>query len=464
MTTTSPARPVNPTGAVDPDGAVEQIIEAVWRGDPAVIVPSPPGAGKSSTIERVAYAIAHLADRRVAVACNTNTQVVDLVSRTAAAYPDMRIVWLARNGTNESALPYDFVNVDIVHNYKSIPEDARLIFSTTTKWQYTSPPEGEWFADLLVVDEAWQCSDVMFAQIAGLAPRYLLVGDPGQIAPVVTVDVTRWRHRPDGPHQPAPVVLLEREKYRAKRENWAPGVSAITQIALPATRRFGPDTTSFVQPAFYPDLPFKSIRPQRYLAFKGDAVERTGPEKLLAGLGEDREIVVGVLPGGAGQHHLSELANTAAGVVAAALRTMVVVDEHGQRPLTPQDVGVVCAHVANVTSVQAALGPDFQDVWVDTAERWQGAERELIVVWDPMAGKVDLSDFTKDAGRMCVMLSRHRSGCVLLTQDSTEDLLKFAAAGTDRILSSDIEDPAHRAWRAQTTLRDALIERMIDIA
>ncbi len=64
---------------------------------------------------------------------------------------------------------------------------------------------------------------------------------------------------------------------------------------------------------------------------------------------------------------------------------------------------------------------------------------------------------------MCVMLSRHRSGCVLLTQDSTKDLLAFASAGTDRILSADIEDPAYRAWKAQTTLRDALADREIHL-
>jgi hypothetical protein len=447
-----------------PDEAVEEIIAAVWRGEPAVIVPSPPGAGKSATIERVVYAVAQLAGRRVAVACNTNTQVQDLVTRTAAAYPDLQVVWLARRGTDDSVLTQPLANVEIVDSDKKIPDDAQLIFSTTSKWQYTTPPDDGPFADLLIVDEAWQCPDVMFAQIAGLAPRYLLVGDPGQIAPVVTVDVTRWRHRADGPHRPAPVVLQEREKYRAQRERWVEGESAITRIALPATRRFGPDTTRFVQPAFYPDLPFQSIRPPRRVEFKGGDADLTGPERLLAALGENREIVVGVLPGGAGQHHLSELANTAAGVVAAALHSMVVVDDKGDsHPLTPKDVGVVCAHVANVTSVQAALGPDYRDVWVDTAERWQGAERELIVVWDPMAGKVDLSDFTKDAGRMCVMLSRHRAGCVLLTQDSTKDLLAFASAGTDRILSADIEDPAYRAWKAQTTLRDALADREIHL-
>lgn len=451
---------------LNPDEAVESIIGAVWRGTPAVIVPSPPGAGKSGTIERTVYAIAKLAQRRTVVACNTNKQVTDLVTRTAKSYPDLEMCWLARKGVDADELQMAFPNVTVVEKNKDIPEDIKLIFSTTSKLQYVPPPpygQYEPFADLLVIDEAWQCPNVMFAQISWMAPRYLLVGDPGQIAPVTTVDVTRWRHRLDGPHRPAPVVILANAE-----KNKGVSKDTVLQIALPATRRFGQDTTAFVQPAFYPNLPFKSIRSPRWITYTKKTEPGT-PESLLSFLGEGKEIVVGRLPGGASQQDLHTLAETAASLVKAAIQNGFVEfeNENGEKvkkALTQKDVGVVCAHVAHVTSVQAALGGDYSQVVVDTAERWQGAECELVFVWDPMAGKIDLTDFSKDAGRMCVMLSRHRAGCVLLTQENVDELLAFTAAGKDRVLSSEIEDPSHVAWRSQTTLREALKGRTLSVS
>jgi hypothetical protein len=443
-----------------PDQAVQDIIEAVWAGDPAVVVPSPPGSGKSSTVERVVYAIGKLAHRKVAVACNTNAQVVDLVTRTAKAYPDLSIGWIARQGVDNTIFSDSLPNVNVVNNQKKLDEETMVVFSTTAKWQYVNTEENTFFADLLIVDEAWQCPDVMFAQISCLAPRYLLVGDPGQIAPVTTVDVTRWRHKSDGPQRPAPMALLERQRKRVYKGEDFP----VTEIALPATRRFGQDTTNFIQPAFYPDLPFVSIRQPRHLTYK--KTDTTSPlDQLLVSFGPDKEIVVGELPFKTGTANASEIAEIAAELVTRAIEHVVVVDDKGnEKPLEAKDVGVVCAHIADVTNVQGYLSSKHPEVWVDTAERWQGAERELMIVWDPMAGKTDLTDFSRDSGRMCVMMSRHRSGCVLLTRDGVTNLLRFAASGTDRILSDKIEDPSYLSWKAQTSLRSAFADRVIQLA
>jgi len=50
-----------------------------------------------------------------------------------------------------------------------------------------------------------------FADLGGLAPlsaQVVLVGDPGQIAPVVTGDSRRWRDIPAGPQRAAPEALV----------------------------------------------------------------------------------------------------------------------------------------------------------------------------------------------------------------------------------------------------------------
>ncbi len=40
--------------------------------------------------------------------------------------------------------------------------------------------------------------------IASLARRQVLVGDPGQLPPVVSVELERWSHDPSGPHIACP--------------------------------------------------------------------------------------------------------------------------------------------------------------------------------------------------------------------------------------------------------------------
>src|SRR5262245_7312386 len=100
------------------------------------------------------------------------------------------------------------------------------------------------------IDEAWQMT---YGDLGGLGPlstQVVLVGDPGQIAPVVTGDPRRWRDWSAGPQRPAPEALL------------AAYPDSVTRLRLPHTWRLGPTTTALIQPAFYPDLPFDSRRPR----------------------------------------------------------------------------------------------------------------------------------------------------------------------------------------------------------
>ena len=71
-----------------------------------------------------------------------------------------------------------------------------------------------------------------YADLGGLNPlsaQVVLVGDPGQIAPVVTGDARRWQSWAAGPQRPAPEALL------------AAYPDAVTQLRLPHTWRLGPD-------------------------------------------------------------------------------------------------------------------------------------------------------------------------------------------------------------------------------
>ena len=118
-------------------------------------------------------------------------------------------------------------------------------------------------------------------------------------------------------------------------------------------------------------------------------------------------------------------------------------------------LGVVCAHVAQVNAVRERLPASLADVFVETADRFQGLERPVLVAWHPLSGRADASPFHLEAGRLCVMLSRHRVACFLVARAGIEDvLLRYAPSG-DRVLGL-AGDPEFEGWRAHLTVLEGL--------
>lgn len=398
------------TVAVDP---VDEALRLVWQGTPAVVVASPPGAGKTWLSETVASTMVAGLDEKVAVAAQTNAQAQDLARRFATNFPTLPVQLLVRSGAGPQmrAVMGDVPNVQVVETPKELSDEPGVTVSTSAKWAWVNPET--WSADLLIVDEAWQITNAAFALITAIADRYLLVGDPGQIAPVTTGETVRWYDQHNAPHMPAPQALL------AMHPN-------VPLLRLPVTRRFGQATTDIVQPAFYPDMPFSSARPDRTLSVTGDGIGHLN--------GVDAEVALIELEGDGYGIADPEVADRIAQIVSEVIETgTVTVDGHTRR-LTGQDVGVVCAHVVQTTAVASRISTDHPHVMIDTAERWQGLEREVMVVWHPLSGRDSITEFGRDAGRLCVMLSRHKTGCVLVTRSSVYDLLATAAAADERFI------------------------------
>ncbi len=118
-----------------------------------------------------------------------------------------------------------------------------------------------------------------YADLGGLGPlsaQVVLVGDPGQIAPVVTGDSRRWRDVPAGPQRAAPEALV------------AAYPEAVTRLQLSSSWRLGPQTTALIQPAFYADLPFTSARPPRHIQLDGAVLPELSVQSVtpLAGPGD----------------------------------------------------------------------------------------------------------------------------------------------------------------------------------
>jgi hypothetical protein len=67
---------------------------------------------------------------------------------------------------------------------------------------------------------------------------------------------------------------------------------------------------------------------------------------------------------------------------------------------------------------------DLGEVIVDTANRLQGREFDIVVVWHPLAGRRDASAFHLDAGRAAVLTTRHRHACVVVGRAGAAQVLE----------------------------------------
>ena len=399
------------------DDALREILSATDEGAPLVIVASPPGAGKTFSIEVLAAQQAGLRGEAIAVATTTRAQALALVERLANWSGFTTVLFVPKS---QKVTPPP--GVVVARSAKDIPEENAVVVSTAAKWAHTS---GITFSTL-IVDEAWQLQYATFAAMTSLSRQFVLVGDPGQIAPVVRVDVSRWQDDPSGPQVPAPVALTAME------------IAGTVRVALPATRRLPADTASIVSSTFYADMPFGSL---------------AGPRRLRGGWADELD----------GSLHIAEIgepfvgkddpllsakaAHMAQGILAAG----EIETADGVRRVEGKDIGIVCSYVRQVPQVQAVLGPELGDVFVETANRWQGLERDVIIVIHPLSGQAEPSNFDMEAGRLCVMTSRHQAMCVLIGRPGLVEAASSSKGAAERHFG-DTYDPARIGWAAHSRL------------
>ena len=415
---------------------------AVIQGAPLTLVDSPPGAGKTWLVERT-LALAST-QARMAVCCVTPRaqQSFDLVRRLLDGFDLPRLQLLVAK--DRSPQPDLASSVEIITSVQDVGTSPGVVVSTVDKiaTHLTNLPENHF--DLLVVDEAYQLAFKQFLPVSSLAARVLLVGDPGQLPPLVRADTTRFEVAEFRVHWPAPKELL-RHYPDAPR------------FQLPATRRFIQDTVEIVQPNLYPELPFVSaVSPlERQLRFAvagiGGAID-LALDQIVAGA----SIVSLVLP--ARDPRLEEVDSEIADTLAAVVERFVRRQPSwvGETDLGPSDVGCIDPHVQSGGAVRDRLrAMRLDDVMVDTPEIWQGAQRPFMVVKHPLSDGGRPQEFELEAGRWCVMLSRHLHGCIVVARRNVDTELTNYQHDCRRTPSGG-EDVIWRGYRAHSGVWDAL--------
>jgi hypothetical protein len=385
-TTTPEPAPVAPAAATEHlrNQTLAQALFATWAGDPAVVIDSPPGAGKTRLITHLAHQLHTRAGMTVAIAAQTRAQTIDVISRTA----DLGAPAVLLTGDNDKVRPTGLHPNVTVKVARKLHPGHGIVAATTARWLWTPRTTTHHF-DVLLIDEAYQLTFADLNALGSMADQFVLVGDPGQIDPVVTGATRRWATWASGPHLPAPQALA------------AAHGDDLTRLRLPQTWRLGPETTELIAP-LYPGMQFTSARPPRSIHQNG------------ATLPEYRAFPVPVTAGPADP----TVSLAAAQRVRDLLTTGTVVTPDTTRPLEPGDLAVIAPHVEQAALIAAALA-DLPDVFVGTINQAQGLEREAVVAVHPLLGHDPDEDFALDLGRLCVALSRHRSHLSVITDDQS---------------------------------------------
>ncbi|MFF0945020.1 AAA domain-containing protein [Kocuria sp. CPCC 205300] len=375
----------------------EALVDHLFSGGRLAVVKAPPGSGKTFTLVEVLTSLV-AEGWRVAVAAQTNSQADDICRRFAHDHPEVAVARFSSKGTRP---PPGFPpTVPWISDRAALPGRAGVTVATTAKWSLTDLALPY---DLLAIDEAWQMSWADMMQCALISEKFLMIGDPGQIPPVVTIDVRRWETSPRAPHEAAPSVVLGE-----------PALEGVRFVgSLPACRRLPHESVEFVKP-FY-DFDFKA-----YVAPTTRGVDFPSGHRL-APLADGRPLVLTVPTPDHGPpievDH--ELAAAAAVVVEELLGSDAMVrDGHAPaRPLMPEDIGISSSHRVMNAALTAVVARWAGDLRVDTPERWQGLERPVMIAVHPLSGVLNPSAFDLETGRLCVMASRHQAGLILLTRD-----------------------------------------------
>lgn len=386
------------------DALSDGLISYLAEGGRLAVVKAPPGSGKTFTLVRV---LAELVERglRIAVAAQTNNQADDICRRFVTRHPGCSV---ARFSSATLKAPAGFPSlVRWITKTADLPSGPGVTVATTAKWSLTDIGPSY---DLLAIDEAWQMSWADLMQCSTVSGRFLMIGDPGQIPPVVTIDVRRWDTSPRAPHVPAPDVVLKEEALDKAR----------FVGSLPACRRLPNESVDFIKP-FY-DFDFVP-----YVAAGVRGVDMPNGHRWGAPLGAGRPLALTIATPDHGPpiEVDREIAAAAASVVNDLVGGEVILRGDGPaRPLGAGDIGVTSSHRVMNAALASALGPLTNDVRVDTPERWQGLERPVMLAVHPLSGVTDPSAFDLETGRLCVMASRHQAGFILLTRDHVGETLR----------------------------------------
>ncbi len=370
-----------------------------------LLIQGPPGTGKTSVVAEIVKQAVRRGER-VLLAAFTNQAVDTMLRRLVAegvegivrlghelsVAPELRSLRLSARAASQQpdALP-DPARV------RAVLREAPIVATTTATWssdQYEHAGEPLKF-DLAILDEATQLTVPATLGALRFARRFVLVGDEKQLPPLVQSE----RAASEGLGRSLFSLLLASQ--------WG----AEASVSLRRQYRMHPAICAFPSEVFYGGA----------LVAEGSA--RTALLDITVGqreqlrdiLDPERPLVfVDVREGEAAAPASGGKVSTAqAKIVSRIVKALRV------RGVPAERIGVIAPYRAQVAAVRNLLAADGErEVTVDTVDRFQGGEREVVLFTFGGGAGVGVhgrrEDFLADPHRLNVALTRAQRKLVLV--------------------------------------------------
>lgn len=396
-------------------------VQAACGLNQILLVQGPPGSGKTYTVARMIQAL-HGQGKRILVATYTHRASDELMKKLRDHAPEVPFVKLGRS----EATAYDLVEFSLdtllapdasnsaapadltiaLDQARQRYEDAgevlrqRTVFIGTTHAWTSSNYDGLAAAvgdddhfDVAIIDET---SQVILPQMLGTlrhARKWILVGDHRQLPPVLLSDGA------------APLARTLFEMLHEDVEN-----KESTHIMLGVQHRMPHVLAGFISDTFYNGA-LQTVKEDQLLN-----VNATG--KFASVLNDNHKIVL---------IHTPADKNTPARISkreAVVVKELVTALRDANYPLVREDgaarIGIIAPYRAQVAHIRRMLERELQDSdlarqMVDTVDRFQGDEREIILLTTCLrAEDKSVPVLYRDARRINVALSRARAKLIVI--------------------------------------------------
>ena len=449
ITDCTPAASDIPVSPATREALNDQQIEAVRWGlgtHRGCLIQGPPGTGKTTVI---AHMVRELVEdgQRVIVAAQTNTAVDTVLEALVdvGVRDFLRIGPSARSSTLVSTLaaagedPHQFFSHDVAASEESLDRLARRVAYTqvvgTTTYRAVNDDVINFLCaaeevpfDVAIVDEATQINEPMTLAPLRLARRFVLVGDHRQLPPIVgnerattaAVDQYAWFDLEDASGAPPQLGLFDAGTTSATPSEVPMGLGGLDRslferliqqglpfVMLEEQYRMNSEIQAYSSRSYYADklLPHASVGRAR-LELDLVALGQQ-PAHIRAVLDPDAPVVFCDVTG---EDHSRTNAAEAQAVV-DTVTALIACGGGGDR----RKIGVVTPFRAQGQLIRRMLAEQLGDaaeqVDVDTVERYQGGERETIIV--SLVKTEHAGEFLSDHRRVNVTLTRARRKLIL---------------------------------------------------
>lgn len=398
--------------------------QALWAPG-ASLIQGPPGTGKTTVI---AHAVRELVARgkRVLVSAFTNTAVDTILTKLLEVGCDdfirvgqgTRSPELTRKLEASGRHPADFFTGDLAAQTVSLDllaEDLlgkSVIASTAHRCAKSAEMEflqrelGDTPFDVAIVDEAGQITEPMTLASVSLGERFVLVGDHRQLPPIVENEQTHTNFLEDRGRE----ELEEMGCGGLDRSLFERLIEKLPHVMLDEQYRMHADIMEFSNGAFYDD----KLRAHESVAAHALDVDATSLDTPIAELLAPAHplVFVDVAGGVSEDDGRDEQARHNRREAEALVTTVAALVEAGK---AGESIGVVSPFRAQVYLIRQLLadrlGKRASGIDVDTVERFQGSERDTILV--SLVKTARAGDFLADERRLNVTLTRARKKLVV---------------------------------------------------